>query len=81
LERLAKRICKAANARDTKDVDAVIATFKQRSKVVVVDAAVAVAVAKGWLRVDGSTYALTQVGVDMGRQSRAGQRARRVIPF
>jgi len=78
---LARRICKAVNARDTEDVDAVIARFKQRSKIVVVDAAVAAALAKGWLRADGGTYALTPVGVAMGRQSRAGQRVRRVTPF
>jgi hypothetical protein len=78
LERLAKRICKAANARD---VSTVIASFKQRSRVAVVDAAVELAVAKQWLRLDGATYTLTQAGAETGRQSRVGQRTRRVSPF
>jgi hypothetical protein len=81
VERLARRICKAANARDASDAADVIASFKQRSRIAVVEAAVALAVAKQWLRFDGATYALTQSGAEMGRASRTGQRTRRVSPF
>jgi len=81
LERLAKRICHAANARDTSDVDAVIATFKQRASISVVKAAVDLALVNQWLRFDGIAYALTQAGADLGGQSRRGPRRRRVTPF
>ena len=52
LERLAKGICNAANARGTKNAGVVIALFKQRSKKVVVDAAIKLAVEKQWLSFD-----------------------------
>jgi hypothetical protein len=81
LERLAKRICKAANARDNSDAATVIASFKQRAKIAIVDAAVEMAVAKQWLRFDGVTYTLTPTGADMDRRSRAGPRTKRVSPF
>ena len=69
LERLAKRICHAANARGTTEVGAVIATFKQRASSSVVKAAVDLAIANDWLRFDGETYILTQSGIDLGAQS------------
>jgi len=74
------RICKAGNALATDDVGAVIATFKRRSSGEV-DAAVKLAVAKQWLRFDGSVYTLTQAGTALGRRSRAGRRTARVSPF
>jgi hypothetical protein len=80
-ERLARRICKAADARGLTDAATVIASFKQRSRIAVVDAAVELAVARQWLHFDGATYTLTQAGADVGRQPRAGQRTRRVSPF
>ena len=81
LERLAKRICNAANARGTQDASDIIALFKLRSRKVVVDAAVELAVGKQWLRFDGSAYTLTEAGAAMGSQSRRGSRTRRVMPF
>jgi len=81
LERLAKRICKAANARGANDASDTIALFKQRSKGTVVDAAIELAVEKQWLRFDGSAYTLTDAGAEMGSQSRRGPRPRRVSPF
>ena len=81
LERLAKRICHAANARGTPDVGAVIAAYKQRASVSSVNAAVDLAVAKQWLRFDGTGYTLTEAGNALGRQSRMGQRTRRATPF
>ena len=81
LERLAKRICHAANARGTPDVGPVVTAYKQRASVSFVNAAVDLAVAKQWLRFDGTTYTLTEAGTALGRQSRMGQRTRRVNPF
>jgi hypothetical protein len=81
LERLAQRICKAANAPDTKDASAIIALFKQRSRIAFVDAAVEFAVANEWLHFDGVTYTLAQGGAELGFQSRRGARTRRVMPF
>src|SRR3954465_15779134 len=57
LERLARRIWHAANARG--DVGAVIAIFKQRASISVVKAALDLAIANQWLRFDGIAYALT----------------------
>jgi len=81
LERLAKRICHAANAGGTTDIGAAIAAYKNRASVARVDAAVELAVAKQWLRFDGTDYTLTQAGTELGSQPRAGRRTRRVSPF
>ena len=81
LERLAQRICKAANARGTKDASAIISLFKQRSKITVVNAAVELAAAKQWLRFDGSTYTGCKPALIWGVSSRRGPRTRRVTPF
>jgi hypothetical protein len=80
-ERLARRICKAVNAHGVTDAGPVIASFKQRSRIAIVDAAVELAVEKQWLHYDGATYTLTQAGADVGRQPRTGQRTRRISPF
>jgi hypothetical protein len=81
LERLARRICKAATAPNTGDAGTVIASFKQRSRIATVDAAVELAITKQWLRLDGNSYILTQAGAEMGRRSGTGQRTRRISPF
>jgi hypothetical protein len=80
-ERLAKRICQTANARAISDAGAVIASLRQRTRTSAVDAAVELAIAKQWLRFDGVAYIVTQAGADLGRQSRTGQRTRRVTPY
>ena len=81
LERLAKRICHAANARGTTDVGPVIAAYKQRASVRVVKGAIDLAIANQWLRFDGVAYTSTQAGADLGGQPRRGPRKRRVTPF
>jgi hypothetical protein len=81
LERLAKRICHAANARGTSDVGATIAAYKQRASIRVVKGAIDLAIANQWLRFDGVTYTLTQAGAELGGQPRRGPRKRRVTPF
>jgi hypothetical protein len=78
---LAKRICHAANARDTSAVGAVIADFKRRSNTTVVNAALELAVANQWLCFNGGTYTVTQAGADLGSQPRTGPRTRRLSPF
>ena len=81
LERLARRICMAANARPSTMIANVVDPFKQRAQATVVDAALELAVAKQWLRVDGENYVLTQAGTALGSQSRRGPRTKRVSPF
>ena len=54
----------------TPDVGPVIAAYKQRASVSFVNAAVDLAIAKQWLRFDGTTYTLTEAGTALGRQSR-----------
>jgi len=81
LERLAKRICHAANARGMTDVGAVIEAYKQRASARVVKGAIDLAIANQWLLFDGVAYTLTQAGADLGGQPRRGPRKRRVTPF
>ena len=80
LERLARRICKAANAGGAGDTGAIVSTFKQRTSTATVAAAIELAVAKQWLRNDGEICTVTQAGAGLGCQSRRGPRARRSIP-
>ena len=81
VERLAKRICMAANARGATTIGDVIAAFNQKYRRSVVEAAVGLAVERQWLKADGANYALTPVGIELGSQSRRGPRVRRAIPF
>jgi hypothetical protein len=79
LERLAKRICIAANTSTT--VGDVVALEKQRTRGSVVDAAVELALARQWLKADGPSYSLTQAGTELRSDSRRGAKTRRVMPF
>lgn len=79
-ERLAVRIVKLANTPGDGDIGPVIAETKRRRGTKPTDAAIKVAIEKGWLRPEGPSYSVTPAGVELG-VSRAGKRTRRVMPF
>lgn len=80
IERLAARMIKLANAQGTRDIGRAVALLKRRAGIVAIDAAVNLAIEKGWLRRDGGSHTVTRIGVELGA-SRSGKRTPRVIPF
>lgn len=79
-ERLAARICKSTNAKGGTDAGPAIAEARRRANAAEVEAAIGVAVERGWLRRDGATYTIMPGGAELGG-SRSGKRTRRVLPF
>jgi hypothetical protein len=79
-DRIAARICRSVNAQGSTDAGPAIAALRQRSTATSVEAAIRVAIERGWLRRNGDAYTVTSSGVALGK-SRSGKRTGRVMPF
>jgi len=79
-ERLAARICRLTNAKGGLDPAPAITELRRRMKAETVDAALAVAIKRGWMRRAGGAFVITPAGAELGT-SRSGTRSQRVMPF
>jgi len=57
-----------------------ITELRRRMRAETVDAALAAAIERGWMRRAGRAYVVTPAGAELGT-SRSGSRSRRVMPF
>jgi hypothetical protein len=79
-ERTAARICRRANAKGITDAGPAIAELTRRVGGDKADAAIKMAIERGWLRREADAYVVSPTGAELGA-ARSGKKARRVMPF